>query len=32
MIDDNLDGNNYSGDYDYASTPKPYKPTTMVED
>tara|TARA_B110000211_G_C13571785_1_gene332335 strand:+ start:341 stop:445 length:105 start_codon:yes stop_codon:yes gene_type:complete len=26
------DGNDYSGDYDFVSTPKPKKPTTLVED
>ena len=26
------DENDYSGDYDLAITPKPYKPTTLVED
>ena len=32
MINDNPEGNDYSGDYDYASTPTPKKPTTLVED
>ena len=26
------DENDYSGDYDFASTPKPKKPPTLVED